>query len=62
MFMMTPCMISGLSVSTENLKFSLPVYMFFHKHSSIQNRPQVCSRCLGILQDVGPRLQSSLGN
>ena len=29
MFMMTPCMISGLSVPTKNLKFSLSIYMFF---------------------------------
>ena len=28
MFMMTPCMISGLSIPTKNLRFSLPVCLF----------------------------------
>ena len=27
MFMMTPCINSGLSLPTENLRFSLPVYL-----------------------------------
>ena len=62
MFMITPYMISGLSVPTENLKFSLPVYMFSINILVYRIDLKSAAEFSEYLQDAGPRLKFSLGN
>ena len=47
--MMTPWLLRGLSIPTENFKFSLRICMF-RKYSNTKNRCQVCSRVQGFLR------------
>ena len=62
MFMMTPCMIRGLSVPTGNLKFSLPICMFSTNIPIYRIDLKSAADGSGYLQDAWPGFESSSGN
>ena len=60
--MMTPCMISGMSLPTGNLKFSLTICMFSINIPVYRIGLQSVADVSDYLQDARSRLEISLEN
>ena len=59
--MMTLYGLSGLSISTENIRFSLPVYMPFINIPVYRLDFKSVANVSGYLQNAGPGLEPNLG-